>query len=394
MCDIPEHGAAKIYSDKRKEQHFAHMERLFSHSGRAAAAHGLQRGPAADCLWEWCVLVVEQSAGDDAPFNRGKLLNIGASIFLRRGQRRHLAGSTFAAPLPWDGHVPDMFIFHDVDVLPNDDLLPWYIAPSTSPTAITHAAWLCKDVSGFGRPYPWYLGGVTALTATQLQATNGFPNDLWGWGGEDDCLRLRCEAASLSILRPPLDAGGFDEIDQRRRSRRTSSAEGCKAAACSTRHAAVTKASMQRSFNGISSLEQKSAGNAAPGASDSRRGGSGSGGYGSGHAWRELEWSQLGQRALKVTVGLFDAQHDPKIEDAMRDGPTAKHLDAAVANAQRATPRIQCYIAQHPLVERSLWAPCLHPAVPHRMACRWMLKCKKTQAQPATEKRTRIQQLT
>ena len=35
-------------------------------------------------------------------------------------------------------------------------------------------------------PYPQYFGGVSALTPDQYLKMNGFPNEYWGWGGEDD----------------------------------------------------------------------------------------------------------------------------------------------------------------------------------------------------------------
>jgi hypothetical protein len=56
------------------------------------------------------IYVVEQSP-DERKFNRGKLLNIGFDLARKRvgASRRH-----------------DVYIFHDVDLLPQDDLGPWY----------------------------------------------------------------------------------------------------------------------------------------------------------------------------------------------------------------------------------------------------------------------------
>lgn len=38
----------------------------------------------------------------------------------------------------------------------------------------------------FRLPYTSYFGGVSALTREQYEAVNGFSNEFFGWGGEDD----------------------------------------------------------------------------------------------------------------------------------------------------------------------------------------------------------------
>lgn len=40
-------------------------------------------------------------------------------------------------------------------------------------------------------PYKMYFGGVSALTPVQYLKMNGFPNNYWGWGGEDDDIGVR-----------------------------------------------------------------------------------------------------------------------------------------------------------------------------------------------------------
>lgn len=35
-------------------------------------------------------------------------------------------------------------------------------------------------------PYAGYFGGVSGLSKAQFLRINGFPNEYWGWGGEDD----------------------------------------------------------------------------------------------------------------------------------------------------------------------------------------------------------------
>lgn len=53
------------------------------------------------------------------------------------------------------------------------------------------APWLasllqCAFFSASRLPYNQYFGGVSALSKEQFTKINGFPNNYWGWGGEDD----------------------------------------------------------------------------------------------------------------------------------------------------------------------------------------------------------------
>ncbi len=44
------------------------------------------------------------------------------------------------------------------------------------------------------------FGGVSALSAAHMQLLNGFSNQFWGWGGEDDDMSLRIRFLSIIIL--------------------------------------------------------------------------------------------------------------------------------------------------------------------------------------------------
>lgn len=48
-------------------------------------------------------------------------------------------------------------------------------------------------------PYSQYFGGVSAVTPEQYLKMNGFPNQYWGWGGEDDDIAARWEYIKIAL---------------------------------------------------------------------------------------------------------------------------------------------------------------------------------------------------
>lgn len=165
---------------------------------RAFFAHmrGFLAGAAAPVL----VVVAEQSQ-DGRKFNRGQLLNAG----YREAQR-------LAAPAPLCS-----VIFHDCDLLPSEELLPWYATPPKrgAPCHIAAATVWRKYAACYANP-DQFFGGVTAFHPLDFEACNGYPNDYWGWGLEDDQLRLRASAAgatSRGVVRPPPGGGSFADQD-------------------------------------------------------------------------------------------------------------------------------------------------------------------------------------
>jgi hypothetical protein len=115
------------------------------------------------------ILIVEQEEGK--PFNRGKLLNVGAI----------------------QSHTASYYCFHDVDMLP---LVSDY-SYCPNPTHLAAEA----EQFGFKLPYQGYFGGVTLFDKHSFIKVNGYSNDYWGWGAEDDDVMFRCVAKEIKASR-------------------------------------------------------------------------------------------------------------------------------------------------------------------------------------------------
>lgn len=116
------------------------------------------------------ILVVEQA--NDKLFNRGKLFNVG-----------------------FNESKENVTVFHDVDLLVHD--LGCYLSFFDLKGAI-HLSGLCEQFN-YKVPYETCFGGVTAFDANSFLKCNGFSNDFWGWGGEDDDLYNRTKLAGVNV---------------------------------------------------------------------------------------------------------------------------------------------------------------------------------------------------
>ena len=80
----------------------------------------------------------------------------------------------------------DYVAFHDVDMLPTDDVD--YSYPGETPkqiaTYLSQWDYTLRDVE--------YFGGVVLFTIEQFEKVNGYHTNYWGWGMEDDDLFWRC----------------------------------------------------------------------------------------------------------------------------------------------------------------------------------------------------------
>jgi hypothetical protein len=139
-------------SDKNKRTRTKQMDRLVKYLG------DYLKGV------DYMIYVIEQS-DDKRKFNRGALLNIG-----------------FVAAEE-DGC--NVFVFHDVDLLPSQELKEYYVEPPVSSPVHIAAVWDRYNQN------PNYFGGIVAFNKESFKKINGYPNNFWGWGGEDDELYNR-----------------------------------------------------------------------------------------------------------------------------------------------------------------------------------------------------------
>lgn len=116
------------------------------------------------------LLIVEQK--DNNLFNRGLLCNIGF---------RFLEAQC------------DYICIHDVDTIgePFDYKYEPYV---------THLSALYRK-HNYKEWYARFLGGVTLFPKYLFFHINGFSNNYWGWGREDDDLKLRCDLMGIQTKR-------------------------------------------------------------------------------------------------------------------------------------------------------------------------------------------------
>lgn len=119
------------------------------------------------------IYVVEQV--DSRPFNRAKLMNIGAAAAMKAGY--------------------PCLILHDVDLLP--------LRPANLYACTEQPRHMSSSINKFRfvLPYLNLFGGAIAILSKQFKTVNGMSNEFYGVSGEDDDLYSRLEANDLKVCR-------------------------------------------------------------------------------------------------------------------------------------------------------------------------------------------------
>ena len=116
------------------------------------------------------ILIVEQD--NKKPFNRAKLLNIGFD--LKKDES-------------------DYFCFHDADMMPEEADYSYVEQPTHGFHAIKHLGYRLSANSNYG--------GVNYFNKEDFIKINGYSNEFWGWGGEDNDLLLRTISKGFPLHR-------------------------------------------------------------------------------------------------------------------------------------------------------------------------------------------------
>ena len=114
------------------------------------------------------IYVIEQC--DDKGFNLGKLINAGFKEFNKEF---------------------DYFIIHDVDAIPEKADYSYSIYPIHLGTQV--------EKFDYNLPYHRFFGSVILMPNGHFEVINGYDNDYYFWGAEDDALRKRLEAKQITI---------------------------------------------------------------------------------------------------------------------------------------------------------------------------------------------------
>ena len=113
---------------------------------------------------EFCMYFCHQI--DDKLFNRGATKNIAAKHAFEDGCT----------------HI----VWHDIDMIPEEGAD--YSFPKDNPR---HIATKISQMQ-YGLKYHEYFGGAVVFSKEQVENTNGYSNNYWDWGMEDDDLFWRC----------------------------------------------------------------------------------------------------------------------------------------------------------------------------------------------------------
>jgi hypothetical protein len=115
------------------------------------------------------VYIIEQN-DDGEKFNIGKLKNIGFKIANEEDKY-------------------DTFIFSDIDTIPDYDLMPYFLKKLDYPISLAIRGTRYEETDK--KTDKIFTGALIRFDKNIFEKVNGYPNNMYGWGGEDDALLTR-----------------------------------------------------------------------------------------------------------------------------------------------------------------------------------------------------------
>ncbi len=134
------------------------------------------------------IYIIEQDK-DDTPFNIGKLKNIGFEIANKEDKYDHV-------------------IFSDIDIIPDYDLMNYlFLKIKDTPISLAYRG---TRYEGYGA----FLGTLISFSTKTFKKINGYPNNFWGWGGEDIALSIRMNANKINTILYP-EKGSIIDFEEK-----------------------------------------------------------------------------------------------------------------------------------------------------------------------------------
>ena len=129
-------------------------------------------------ICEYDLIVVEQS--EKYLFNIGKLKNIGFDYLNKHSKKKYYN-----------------YIFADIDTLPDSDLIQYFFKKTDSINGLATKGTRYESLDN-DRKKP-FCGALVTCTKKIFEDLNGYPNNFYGWQGEDDNLLLRLYAQNKPL---------------------------------------------------------------------------------------------------------------------------------------------------------------------------------------------------
>jgi len=137
------------------------------------------------------IYIIEQS-DDGNLFNIGKLKNIGFDIANKNKSIKY-----------------DNFIFSDIDTIPDYDLISYFIEKFKYPVSLAVRG--TRYMNNTQKKI--FLGALLMFNKKQFEKVNGYPNNFWGWGGEDEALKCRLVSSGIGKFYYP-KKGSIIDIEE------------------------------------------------------------------------------------------------------------------------------------------------------------------------------------